>query len=473
MNPNSPSSPNLRPASLDDLLEFVPGLGESEGIELGLVSFKEPVDSSYVGKEHWLAIAEVVETHYESFDGFVVLHGTDTMAYSASALSFLLNNLAKPVVFTGSQLPIRDRRGDGIMNLQAAVQIAGYKATGLPCVPEVCLCFMDRLLRGNRATKVSAECWQGFDSPNYPWLGTIGERIKIHKERVPELVDNHQLPFYIDRKLAGGICIIHVHPGLNPTQFESFLRTPDVEGVILLTYGAGNFPTSEEFLRPLHAAIAGTDGFVRPLTVLNITQCLEGTVEMRRYEAGAGLLEAGVAAGDNMTVEAALAKMQWALARFHGNDIRSQLQIDQRGEQSQCFFDLSFDPAPHDCEERAQRVIEPPSRTAHGRYSTNRLKSATLRILGMGLKVLDPGRPSALRVFINAHDTSEETSPHQSYCCGEFLPDQIAADGSFLATVTRTVRTVVGNGPTTVSVVGVNAELWCQSIHLAFDLDAE
>ncbi len=153
---SSPTSPNLRPASLVELLSSVPQLGQSEGIELGLVSFEEPVDSSAIGKHHWLAMARAIEEHYEDFDGFVILHGTDTMAYSAAALSFILNNLAKPVVLTGSQLPIQNRRGDAVMNLLAAVHIAGYKSTGLPLVPEVTLCFMDRLLRGNRATKVSA-----------------------------------------------------------------------------------------------------------------------------------------------------------------------------------------------------------------------------------------------------------------------------------------------------------------------------
>ncbi len=470
---SSPTSPNLRPASLVELLSSVPQLGQSEGIELGLVSFEQPVDSSAIGKSHWLAMACAIEEHYEDFDGFVILHGTDTMAYSAAALSFILNNLAKPVVLTGSQLPIQDRRGDAVMNLLAAVHIAGYKSTGLPLVPEVTLCFMDRLLRGNRATKVSASSWQGFDSPNYPWLGTIGESIHIRKKRIRQAPDNRQRPFYIERDLADDVRVILVHPGLSPAQLEQDLMSAGIGGAVLMTYGAGSCPSSPDFLGPIRAAIRGESPFTQPLPLVNITQCLEGTVEMRRYEASAGLLEAGVASGDDMTLEAALAKMYWALGRFKGRDIRSQLQRNRCGEKSQSLLDLSFSPGRAMEEENASPAIEPPAEAVPGRYSPERLKSASLRVLGLGLVPRVGAVDCGVRIFINRPGASEKTNPKSAYFAGEFSANQISQDGTLLATVSRSARAVVDAGPVAVSLVGVNADVWCRSIHLALYLEAE
>jgi L-asparaginase len=465
-DPDNPSSPNLRPASLDELLEAVPDLGESEGIELGLLTFRNPVDSCFVTKEHWIALAAAIQEHYDQFDGFVVLHGTDTMAFTTSALSFMLNNLAKPVVVTGSQRPIRDRRGDGVMNLLAAIQIAGYKATGLPCIPEVTLCFGDRLLRGNRATKISSERWQGFASPNFPSLGIVGERIKIQRNLLLPVPENSRHPFYADLNLASDVKIIFVNPGLTPQQFERDLKTEGLAGVILLSYGAGNFPGSQPYLDPLRQAIAGQGEFPRPIHALNVSQCPEGTVEMRLYEASGGLLEAGVASGDNLTLEAGLAKMYWALARFSGADVRAQLQIAQRGEQSQSLFDMRFDPGEHCAPWNATPVIEPSSQQMHGQYDSSLLKTATVRILGLGLRPRDPGRPAGFRLFINGPGAGEETPRTVPSLAGEYPAARVSRAGMFLATVTHTVQRMVDRGPTTVTLVGINADLWCRSIHL-------
>jgi L-asparaginase len=467
-DPSDPVAPGLRPASLDQLIDRVPWIGAEDEIELGLISFHDPVDSSHVTKEHWLAIASAIAEHYEAFDGFVVLHGTDTMAFTASALGFLLNNLAKPVVITGSQRPIHDHRGDAVMNLVAAVRIAGYKATGLPRVPEVTICFMDRLLRGTRATKVSTERWQGFDSPNEPPLGSIGDRIKIHGDRLRPVPDNAARPFYADLTVGDEIKIIYTTPGLTPKQLERDLRTDGLQGVLLLTYGAGNFPGSDAFLDPIRRAIAGGEGFAAPVPILNITQCLEGTVEMRRYEASGGLLEAGVASGGDMTLEAGLAKMYWALPRFRGEDLRNQLQVDRAGERSQDLFDLNFE-VPGTPE--SVPVIEPPPQRISAAFLPDRLKAASLRVRGLQLEPRGDG-PPRFRIFVNRPGAGPETPADLPWCVGEFGLERCNADATFMIPVTTAVRSTLGAGPATVSLVGVDAGLRCRSIHLALYTNA-
>jgi L-asparaginase len=469
-DPHNPESMNLRPASLDDLLAAVPRLGQEQEIELGLVSFVDPADSSHIFKEHWLAIASIIEEHYSSFDGFVVLHGTDTMAFTTSALSFLLNNLAKPVVVTGSQLPITNRRGDGVMNLMSAVQIAGYKATGLPLVPEVSLCFMDRLLRGNRATKVSSESWHGFDSPNFPWLATIGERIKVRTDLIRKPGNGRNAPFFVDRELASEIKIIYVNPGLTPLQLKRDLSTEGLEGVVLLTYGAGTMPSSTTYLQLIHDAVDGTSEHGRPIPILNISQCLQGTVEMRQYEASGGLLEAGVASGDNMTLEAAVAKMYWALRRFKTDTVRDQLQLSHRGEQDRTLLNLHF---PVDQNETEGAVtVEPPTQTLRGRFDSHRLTSASLRIKALAVRAIKEDEPFAFRIFLNRPGAGLGTPLSLPACIGEFGPERIAADGTFVHSITGKAADVLDNGPTSVTLVGVNATLSLQSLHLALYLDA-
>jgi len=467
-DPADPIAQGLRPASLEQLIDAVPWIGSEDDIELGLLSFNEPVDSSCVTKEHWLAIAAAIQKHYEAFDGFVVLHGTDTMAFTAAALGFLLNNLAKPVVVTGSQRPIHDRRGDAVMNLVAAVRIAGYKATGLPLVPEVTVCFMDRLLRGTRATKVSTERWQGFDSPNAPPLGSIGDRIKIHRDRLRPVPDNTVRPFYADLSLGDEIEIIYTTPGLTPKQLERALQTDGLQGVLLLTYGAGNFPGSEAFLDPIRRAIAGGEGFDRPIPILNITQCLEGTVEMRRYEASGGLLEAGVASGGDMTLEAGLAKMYWALPRFHGEDLRNQLQIERAAERSQDLFDLNFE---FDSNLGAVTVLEPGPQRLSAAFLPDRLKAASLRVRGLDLEPRGEA-PARFRVFINRPGAGPDTPADLPWCAGEFGIERCNQDGTLLVPVTTAIRSTLGAGPATVTLVGVGASLRCRSIHLALYTEA-
>ena len=466
-----PKERGLEPATLEELLAVVPSLGKKEGIELGLVAFHKPIDSTFVSMQHWLAMASAIEEHYDSFDGFVLLHGTDTMAFTTSALSFLLNNLAKPVVVTGSQLPIYQQRGDGLMNLIHATMIAGYRATGVQKTCEVTLCFMDRLLRGNRAVKVSAEKWQGFDSPNFPWLGTIGEHIRIRQDLLlPPPVDVDRSPFYADKKFAGEIKVIYVTPGLTPAHLERDLNTADLDGALLVTYGAGNAPTSDEFLQPLRDAIDGTKR-QKSIQILNITQCLDGTVEMGKYMASAPLLDVGVASGLDLTFEAAFAKMYWALAKYSGDEIRSGLQISQRGEQSENLFDLVYAPEQKRKSE-AQTTVKPPVKYLHGKYRRDLVKTASLRVSGLDLVADESAeQPPRFRVFVGHQGAGPDTSTREPYFAGEFGEDDILADGSMGTDVTRVVQTVVESGPVYVALVCINGRLSCKSITLTIFTD--
>ncbi len=249
------------------------------------------LDSSSVGPLEWRYMAAQIAENYEGYDGFVILHGTDTMAYTASALSFLLENLAKPVIMTGSQLPIADARTDGVLNLINALYIAGYKAAGLPCVPEVAICFADVLLRGNRTTKVSTSRWQGFDTPNYPHLGRIGEHIEIDEKL---LLARPVAPFTAHTALKESVTTITLYPGMSAAVLANMLNA-DAQGFVLRSFGTGNAPESSEFTKVIGDAVRAGK------IIVNTTQCLEGSVEMGRYAASSALVAAGVLSGQDLS----------------------------------------------------------------------------------------------------------------------------------------------------------------------------
>jgi L-asparaginase len=287
------------------------------------------LDSSDVNAAHWAAMARAIQRGYEAYDGFVILHGTDTMAYTASALSFMLANLAKPVVMTGSQLPMSDMRTDGVQNFINALHIAGWRATDLPLVPEVSICFADKLLRGNRARKVSTFAWQAFSTPNYPPLGDIGERIRIYPERTRQVAEDDREPFHATAGLDSRVVEFSLSPGLVLEALERLLTLEKVQGVVLRTFGAGNAPTDIGLLDTVGKAVE--DGKV----VVNVTQCLEGGVNTGLYAAGGGLLERGVISASDITPEAALTKLMWLLgSEPDRQEVKAQMQIDQRGEQT-------------------------------------------------------------------------------------------------------------------------------------------
>lgn len=295
-----PATHTLRPFDFSHLLDNVPKI-KKLGYEITNLSCNPPIDSSDMSPEHWATIARTIADRYRDFDGFVVLHGTDTMAYTASALSFMLENLAKPVIITGSQLPIGEVRTDGEENLITALQIAAATAPdGSPMVQEVAILFENYLWRGNRATKMSADNFNAFKSNNYPALAQIGLGIHFFQDA---LYRRHERrPLRTHYSMCTDVCFVDLFPGITESTLRHQLSAPGVRGVVLRTYGAGNAPTAPWFGRAVAEAVE------RGVVVANVTQCVNGGVN-GRYAAGAGLRQAGVVCGHDITAEAAITKM--------------------------------------------------------------------------------------------------------------------------------------------------------------------
>jgi L-asparaginase len=302
-----PGTGVLSPFQFDQIEEEVPEL-KKFNLDLRTVAFDPPIDSSNVTPEIWRKMARVIAEHYDTCDGFVVLHGTDTMSYSASALSFMMQNLAKPVIFTGSQIPIGVIRTDGKENLITAIEIAAARENGRPVVPEVCVYFQDRLFRGNRTRKRNAEQFDAFASDNYPPLAEAGINITYNYHNIRKAYDLSP-PFGISEELDTRVSVIRIFPGMDPEVFRAVLNIAGLRAVVLETYGSGNAPTARWFIRTLEEAIDGG------LIVLNVSQCPAGRVEMERYETGLELQRIGVIGGKDITTEAALAKLMVLLGQ--------------------------------------------------------------------------------------------------------------------------------------------------------------
>lgn len=299
----NPATGSLQPFDFTHLIDNVPKI-KLLNYQIDNISFDPPIDSSDMNPSHWVEIARAIADNYDRYDGFVVLHGTDTMAYTASALSFMLENLRKPVIITGSQLPIGEVRTDGEENLITAVQIAAATDRhGAPMVQEVAILFENYLWRGNRATKRSADNFNAFKSHNYPELAKIGLGINFHPEALLRLPYNGR-PLRTHTSLDTGVMIIDLFPGITEPTLRHQLATPGIKGIVLRTYGAGNAPTSEWFTRAVSEAVE------RGTVVLNVTQCVNGSVQ-KLYDAGHALAATGVVSGHDITAEAALTKMMF------------------------------------------------------------------------------------------------------------------------------------------------------------------
>ena len=316
----------LTPFDFSQILEEVPELGKF-AYKIDSHTFSPLIDSSDVEPSLWIELADLIESRYDDYDGFVILHGTDTMAYSASVLSFMIEDLTKPVIFTGSQLPIGAPRTDGKENLISAVEIAAAKdSDGHALVPEVCICFDNILMRGNRTSKLNSDNFRAFRSENYPPLAEAGISIRYNAPviRKPESWDKTpRFHKHLDTRVA----ILKLHPGITPQMVRDIVCSTDTRAVIIETYGAGNAPSKGWFLEII--AQASTDGKI----LMNVTQCLAGSVNMDIYATGKCLKEAGMISGYDSTTESALGKLFHLLGRFRDNaSVAEFLVEDLRGE---------------------------------------------------------------------------------------------------------------------------------------------
>ena len=316
----------LTPFDFSQILEEVPELGKF-AYKIDSYTFDPLIDSSDVEPSLWVSLVRLIEETYDDYDGFVILHGTDTMAYSASTLSFMIEGLTKPVIFTGSQLPIGIPRTDGKENLISAVEIAAAKdEDGHPLVPEVCICFDNVLMRGNRSRKFNADHFRAFRSEDYPPLAEAGIDIRYNRGliRIPESWDSRPL---FHTALDTRVSILKIHPGITPGVVRNILLGEDTRAVILETYGAGNAPSKEWFLSIVREA--SEMGKI----LLNITQCVAGRVNMDIYATGKSLKAAGVMNGYDSTTESALGKLFYLLGVFNTNEeVKIGLEMDLRGE---------------------------------------------------------------------------------------------------------------------------------------------
>lgn len=314
----------LKAFDFNKLLKRIPELGQLY-CAIDSVSFETPIDSSNMNPHYWAKIAAIIESHYKTHDGFVVLHGSDTMAYSASALSFMLENLAKPVVFTGSQLPIGDLRTDAKENLITSIQIAALQGRQGPAVQEVCLYFEYKLYRANRTTKVNAEHFQAFASMNYPALAESGVHLKVYHESLLRPSLHKELKVHYD--MDDNVAILKLFPGINRAVVQSMLKTPQLKALILETYGAGNTSTDEWLEKELRNAINSG------IYIINVTQCSGGSVIMGQYETSQHLRKLKVVDGKDITSEAAVTKLMYLLGSGVSREsFKTVFETSLRGE---------------------------------------------------------------------------------------------------------------------------------------------
>ena len=302
----------LEPLDFNHFLQNVPELNSLQ-TEIDCYQFDPPIDSSDMSPDKWAQIVDVITERYAAYDGFVILHGTDTMSYTASALSFMLENIGKPVVLTGSQLPIGQLRTDGKENLVTSLEIAAATtADNLPMVPEVCIYFNGKLLRGNRSTKINADGFNAFDSPNYPYLADAGINIVYRRKNILPLDSTR--PFTPHRKMDSNLLVLSLFPGIEENVVAHMLHVEGLRSVVMRSFGSGNAPQQQWLVNLLRQAAD------RGIVVVNISQCMAGNVVMSRYETGYQLQQAGVVSGYDATVEATVAKLMYLQAQYDNHE---------------------------------------------------------------------------------------------------------------------------------------------------------
>ncbi len=320
----------LQPSTWEEIIDYLPAIKNQtffhyfSEIQFTFETLEPVIDSSDITPLIWERIAHKVQENYESHDGFIILHGTDTLAYTASALSFVFQNLSKPVVLTGAQLPIFHPRTDGIVNLSNAIYIAGYKSFQLACIPEVCICFNDDVLRGNRSVKTSTNDFEGFSSPNFSNLANLEQQILINEHLLYHSSTTDK--FGLKTKFSNNVVSVTVFPGYNPKHLIDLVKSKKIEGIVLKTFGAGNLPTSDIW----HELISECES--TNTLILATTQCPNGKIELGQYESSKILKNSIVIDGKDITSEAALTKLMWVIGNFDVAERCAILSRNIRGE---------------------------------------------------------------------------------------------------------------------------------------------
>ena len=429
----------------------------------------ELIDSSDMHPGYWQKIAYKIQEKYDNYDGFVILHGTDTMAYTATALSFFFENLGKPVIVTGSQLPLAKPRSDAAQNLVTALTIAASQ--GVPTIPEVCIFFDKKLLRGNRSRKVSSTGFDGFDSPNFPPLAVIGEHIKVNEKIIRKIPKD---PFFINPSLNPNVMIFEMFPGIQSTNIPRSVfdinkdekEDKKLKGIIMKAFGTGNVPTKKEFLNEIEYATQK-----RQLAVVNITQCNQGMVEMGLYDASAGLIRRGVLSGVDMTSEAALVKMMVLLGQGYKDEtFKEQMQRNLRGEQSYNVYNFIYDRRQGTEEQNTCHLDE---QTIPAGFVRDKIVTATIRFDEATVdKVEKELEPLNVAIFMNYPVANANTPTTIPQCLG--VIENVKTGTDFMLPCAQKVSQVINPAiPLKLTVVSQNGNISWNGMVLSIYTDVD